>query len=176
MTESIKPNLACFDFAQLEMNSDVAEMQPGERFTWRSSGKQRFIHRTYPNLEMDDDGNIIRSVGGGSAGYEDVVPGFEMSPRGIAFHQQKDYVFCFLESVVHDGVEQLAASPYSNLEIFALSAYTHSEPLAVAWPTFDEGQPLSLTFRNPMERVLPSFSLSLFLDVPKDFASRWRKV
>ncbi len=172
VTEPIKPWCGYTEPVQLEMDSDVPTMQPGERYVWHSSGKQRFIHHTYPKLELDDDGNIIRAGGGGAAGYKDVVPGFEMSPRAIQFHRPDDSALCILEGVLHLEIEQIVQSTTALLEIFLICAYG---PLAIAWPTFSEDKPLALTFHNPMKRVLPSFSLSLFLDVPKDFASRWRR-
>lgn len=154
------------DRVRLEMIGTVSEIAPGERVTWSTAGRQVFIHRIAPEISEDDDGNLFETQPYRVASYSK-ISNFEMYPYAVQFHAPMIDSICVLESVRQRDLEHVVSA---SLEIFNLSRY---EPLCVNWPMFTQDDPLMLRFLNPLDRPLPSFTLSFFIEAPKDFAERW---
>lgn len=178
MTDPIKPYMGpvpdCgfYEFVTLEMVGEVPEIKAGDRLTWSSAGKQRFIHRMMAELTFDEEGypSFAEGYKVKAAAYHG-TPDFDAYPRGVEFYPPSPGACCMLESVVSQGKEQLARTGF-GLNVFMI-CITGGDPLAVAWPMFNQEQPLTLGLHNPLESDLPPFSFSLHLSVPKDFAEHW---
>lgn len=158
------------DTVQLEMLCEVPGIASGEKLTWSTAGKQRFIHRQHGEYTFDDDGEIV-SQGPYQVTAYHAVPGFDVTPYGVQFYPPEPESICVLESVVNRDQEQFT-QPNFGFEVFRVCQF---EPLHVAWPTFNQEHPLLLRFFNPIEKELPPFTLSFFVSAPKDFADRWIK-
>lgn len=172
MTETPFISIPCpGDIVQLEVVGEVPKIGPGEKLTWSTAEKRHFIYRQHGECTFDDDGEIVSQEPYQIMAYHE-VPGFDAHPYAVAFHAPELGAICILESVVGQGLEQLAQTGF-RFEIFGVgSGY---EPLHVAWPMFNQEHPLLLRFHNPLDKELPPFTLSFFVSAPKDFAERWVK-
>jgi len=152
------------------MIGEVPEIAHGEKLTWSTAGKHRFIHRQSGNITLDEDGEFA-FAGPCEVMVYHATAGFDAYPWSVGFHSPGPGSVCILESVLSQDQEQIMAG--FGFDIFAMMSF--GEPLAVAWPMFNQEHPLLLRFFNPLERALPPFCLSLFVSAPKDFAERWVK-
>jgi hypothetical protein len=158
------------DFVQLEMVGTVPEIAPNGHLQWLTNVQCLFIHRMDPEISEDDDGNLFEAQPYRVAPYNKIA-NFEMYPHQAQFHAPDPGSICVLDSVRQGDLEQLAMR--GMVEIFCGGQHG---PIPVAWPMFFHENPLTFTFFNPLDRPLPSFNLSLFVEAPKDFASRWLEV
>lgn len=157
------------DNVQLEMIGTVPEIPAGCHLQWLTNARCLFIHRIPPEVSEDDDGNLFETQPYRVVSYSKIA-NFEMYPKAIHFHRPEPGTICVLESVRQGDLEQILNS--AQFPIFEISK-SYDEPLCVAWPMFFFENPLAFTFFNPLDKPLPSFNLSLFIDAPKDFANRW---